>query len=129
MPRLDHTVDVAASPETVRVRLADAAVDPTTVVRWFTDDEGVRATVVDRGDDRWRVDVRASTFEAEVDVAVSPRGPGARIRLRGDLRGRGLLRFASPALAAAVPAIERQATETLHAEFGDPDGPVDPTGR
>ncbi len=121
MPRLDHTVDVAAAPEVVRARLIGAAADPASIVRWFTDDEGVRATVEDHGGDRWRVGVRASVFEAHVEVALAAHGDGSRLRMRGDIQGRGLMRFASPALAAAVPMIERQATEKLHAEFGPPD--------
>ena len=121
MPRLDHTVDVAAPPDDVRARLRSAADDPGSIIRWFTDDDGVRATVGDRGGDRWRVDVRGGVFEAEIEVALTARGSGSQLSLDGDLRGRGLMRFASPALVAAVPTIERQATEKLQAEFGHPD--------
>lgn len=121
MPKLAHTVDVAAPPDAVRARLLAAADDPAEVIAWFTDDDGVSAKVRPSSDGPSNVVVTGPTFTAEIDVTVAERGVGSTVGLRGRLDGRGLLRFAAPALLAAVPLIERQATEKLQAEFGEPD--------
>lgn len=119
MAALRFTVPVAADEPVVRHRLAEAADQPGDLVRWFTDDPGVDATVSPAGDG-WRVRVLGPAFVADARITVTPRPSGSAVAVDGDLRGRGLLGLASPALGLLGPRIEGHARQALHREFGEP---------
>jgi hypothetical protein len=119
---LRFEVAVAASPDEVRSRLGRAGDRPGDLVGWFTDDPRVDASVTPAGPG-WRVQVQASAFAADAVVTVGERRPsGAIVAVDGQVKGRGLMSLATPALRLAVPRIEAEARRSLHREFGDPDG-------
>jgi hypothetical protein len=118
---LRFSVPVGAPADEVTARLDHAGDRPHELVSWFTSEDDVDA-VVGRSARGWRVRVVGSAFTADVEVAVRPDGTGSIVAVDGRLAGRGMLRFASPALALAGPRIESEARRTLHREFGEPAG-------
>lgn len=119
MAALRFTVPVAADDAVVRQRLAAAGDRPGELVGWFTDDPAVEARVSPAGEG-WRVQVLGPTFRADARITVDPRPVGSAVAIDGDLRGRGLLGLASPALGLLGPRIEGHARHALHREFGEP---------
>ncbi len=117
MSHHQFTVAVATEESAVRTRLNEIALEPSEVVRWFTTDDDVTATVVPSGD-LWLLEVEGGTFRANGVVELRPRVPGSLLSVTLDLRGKGFFGLAGPFLALAGGKIEGEVQRALHREFG-----------
>ena len=111
-------VPVAAAPDTVELKLADASTDPTQFVHLFTTSPSIDAEVSQGTTGVWRIQVEGPHFHSTGTAAVLPVGDGTDIEVQIKLKGKGFLAFAGPVLGLAAGKVEGEATKALQREFG-----------